>query len=30
MTATRKKFVGAYAGCKTIEQNIAAMTQDLR
>eukprot|EP01043_Picozoa_sp_COSAG02_P066912 COSAG02_NODE_10568_length_1911_cov_2.064570_2_plen_88_part_00 len=30
MTETRKRFVGNYAGCKTIEHNIACMTEDKR
>ncbi len=30
MTETRKMFVGNYAGCKTIEHNIVAMTEDRR
>lgn len=30
MTETRKRFVGNYAGCKTIEHNIASMTEDKR
>ena len=30
MTDTRKRYVGNYQGCRTIEQNIATMTQDNR
>ena len=30
MTETRKGFVGNYAGCKTVEHNLALMTQDNR